>query len=60
MRHALPECVGDAGDHKASVAVANENEPAQRLGFNKQKEVFHMGLQRNVLGEQVRAIPPSR
>jgi hypothetical protein len=39
--------------------MSNENEVAQLLSFNNGKDVFHMGLQRNVLGEEMRAIPQS-
>jgi hypothetical protein len=59
VRYALSECVRDARDHKASIAVANEDEVTQLLSFNNGEDIFHMGLQRNVLGEEMRAIPHS-
>jgi hypothetical protein len=39
--------------------MSNENEVAQLLSFNNGKNVFHVGLQRNVLGEEMCAIPHS-
>jgi hypothetical protein len=39
--------------------MSNENEVAQLLSFNNGKYVLHVGLQRNVLGEEMRAISHS-
>jgi hypothetical protein len=39
--------------------MSNQNKVAQLLSFNNGKDVFHMDLQRNVLGEEMRAIPHS-
>ena len=40
--------------------MSHEYAVAQFLRFNHGKDVFHVGLQRNVLGEEMRAIPQSR
>jgi hypothetical protein len=39
--------------------MSNQNEVAQLLSLNNGKNVFHVDLQRNVLGEEMRAIPDS-
>ncbi len=39
--------------------MPNQNEVAQLLSLNQRKDVFHMSLQRYVLGEEMRTIPQS-
>jgi hypothetical protein len=39
--------------------MPNENEVAQLLSFNNGKDVFHMGPERNVFGEEMCPIPHS-
>jgi hypothetical protein len=39
--------------------MTNENEIVQLLSIGNRKDVFHMGLQRNVLREEMCAVPYS-